>query len=83
MLSPGDAVAESVSLLMIEFLSWVASRPRTYAETMDAWRSHCPRQTIWEDAQIEGLVQLEGAGNLNERRVVLTEEGRALLNGKA
>ena len=76
-------MAESVSLLMIEFLSWVSSRPRTYAETMDAWRSHCPRQTIWEDAQIEGLVQLEGAGNLNERRVVLTEQGRALLNGKA
>jgi len=76
-------VAESVSLLMIEFLSWVSSRPRTYAETMDAWRSHCPRQTIWEDAQIEGLVQLEGAGNLNERKVVLTEQGRVLLNGKA
>ena len=76
-------MAESVSLLMIEFLSWVSSRPRTYAETMEAWRSHCPRQTIWEDAQIEGLVQLEGAGNTNERRVVLTEQGRALLNGKA
>ena len=76
-------MAESLSLLMIEFLSWVSSRPRTYAETMDAWRSHCPRQTIWEDAQIEGLVQLEGAGNTNERRVVLTEQGRALLNGKA
>ncbi len=76
-------MAESVPLLMIEFLSWVSSRARTYAETMDAWRSHCPRQTIWEDAQIEGLVQLEGTGNTNERKVVLTEQGRALLNGNA
>ena len=82
-MGPGGAVAESVSLLMIEFLSWVSGRPRTYAETMDAWRSHCPRQTIWEDAQIEGLVRLEGGGNTNERRVVLTDQGRALLNGKA
>jgi len=50
-------------------LVWVAARPRTYDETMEAWRSHCPRHTIWEDACIDGLVevidgrvQLTGAG---------------------
>ena len=75
-------MTEPVPLLMIEFLSWVSSRERTYAETMEAWRSHCPRQTIWEDAQIGGLVELNGAGNMNERRVVLTVQGRALLNGR-
>ena len=55
--------------LVRELLVWVAARPRTYDETMEAWRSHCPRHTIWEDACIDGLVevidgrvQLTGAG---------------------
>ena len=52
-------MSESVNLLMLEFLDWISTRPRTYAETMDAWQSHCPRQTIWEDAIIDGLIQLK------------------------
>ena len=74
-------MAEAVALLMVQFLSWVSGAPRSYAETMEAWRSHCPRQTIWEDAQIEGLVQLESAPSLSECKVVLTPRGKALLNG--
>ena len=41
---------DSQSLLMLEFLDWVSSRRRTYAEAMEAWRSTCPRHTVWEDA---------------------------------
>ena len=44
---------------MIQFLAWVADRPRTYAQTMEAWRSTCPRLSVWEDAIIEGLVRIE------------------------
>ncbi len=44
---------------MLEFLTWVADRRRTYDEAMEAWQSHCPRQTIWEDAIIDGLIQIE------------------------
>jgi len=29
-------MSDSPSLIMIQFLSWVADRPRSYAETMDA-----------------------------------------------
>ncbi len=76
-------MAEAVALLMIEFLSWVASGQRTYADAMEAWSSHYPRHTVWEDAQIEGLIQLERAASMGECRVVLTPRGRALLNGKA
>jgi hypothetical protein len=76
-------MAQAVALLMIEFLSWVASGQRSYADVMEAWSSHCPRQTVWEDAQIERLVQFECAASMNECRVVLTSRGRALLNGKA
>lgn len=64
------------SLIMIQFLSWVADRPRSYAETMEAWRTNCPRLSVWEDAVIDNLVRLEGEGG---RMVRLTERGAALL----
>src|SRR3974390_2459130 len=67
---------EQPSLIMIQFLTWVADRPRNYAQTMDAWRSSCPRLSVWEDAIIEGLVRIEGDGN---RTVRLTKHGMAVL----
>jgi hypothetical protein len=56
----------------LELLRWLAERPRTYAETMEAWTSHCPRLTVWEDALAAGLVRVDG------RDVRLTAAGRAL-----
>src|SRR5262249_48679764 len=58
----GNPVPEPVSPLMLEFLAWVASRPRTYDEARDAWRTTCPRHTVWEDALIEGLIQVATRG---------------------
>lgn len=69
-------MSDSPSLIMIQFLTWVADRPRSYAETMDAWRTSCPRLSVWEDAVIADLVRLEGEGS---RAVKLTERGAALL----
>jgi hypothetical protein len=69
-----------VESLMSQFVEWVAKQPRTYAETMEAWRTHCPRFTIWEDAIADELVTVESVGSsLKEARVVLTARGRALL----
>ena len=48
----------------LELLDWLDSRERSYAETMEAWRSHCPRLTIWEDAISDGLVRVERGGVL-------------------
>jgi len=70
---------ESQSTLLIEFLSWVAARRRTYDEAMEAWQSHCPRATIWEDAVIAGLVELETGSNDRDPDVVLTPQGRSIL----
>jgi hypothetical protein len=67
-----------VSALTIQFLTWVASRPRTRSDVMDAWRSTCPMNSVWEDAVIEGLVSLDPAGN-----VALTTLGRAALERAA
>ena len=70
---------ESVNLLMLEFLTWISTRRRTHAETMEAWRSTCPRHTAWEDALADGLIQIEGP--LHQLDVILTDRGRAMLNG--
>jgi len=64
------------SLIMLQFLAWVADRPRNYRDTMEAWHSTCPRLSVWEDAIIDGLVRLE---NNADRAVTLTPHGRAAL----
>jgi hypothetical protein len=65
----------------VELLSWLASRTRTYAETMEAWHSHCPRLTVWEDALIGGLVRIERSES-NVSTVAITEAGLATLSGR-
>ena len=67
--------------LQLQFLDWVAARPRSYGETMDAWRTSCPRLSVWEDALQESLVRVEGAaaGGQAGTRVLLTEAGRLRL----
>jgi hypothetical protein len=57
----------------LELLAWIADAPRSYAETLDVWRSSCPRLTVWEDAVHERLVTVRG------RSVLLTPEGRTAL----
>jgi len=69
-------MALPVSALTLQFLDFLADRPRSYEETMEAWRSACPRMTIWEDALADGLVVYEAA---TTKLVRLTPKGRALL----
>jgi hypothetical protein len=65
---------------VLELLDWLAREPRTHRETIEAWGSHCPRATPWEDAQTSGLVQVtrsrDADGGL---AVVLTRRGQAAL----
>ena len=70
-------VEPAVSALMIQFLGWIADRPRSRSEVMEAWRSSCPRLTIWEDAIIEGLVRIDPH---SKTLVLLTEQGRTMLD---
>jgi hypothetical protein len=72
---------EPISLLMLEFLTWVSSRHRSYDQATEAWRTTCPRHTVWEDAFIEGLVQVENGNAQDQCRVILTPRGRAILDG--
>jgi hypothetical protein len=70
-------LATSVDAPMREFLTWVVRCPRTYSDAMDAWGSHCPRFTVWEDALAAGLVQVETAG------IRLTPLGQSALSAIA
>lgn len=58
-----------------QMLEWIAARPRDYAEVMEAWRTSCPRLSIWEDACAEGLIAYAaGTG-----RIILSDAGEAFL----
>jgi hypothetical protein len=68
--------------LILDFLEWIGGGPRPYAEVMEAWRTSCPRLTVWEDAIDRGFVvraHANGAG----RKIVLTEAGRDVLRANA
>jgi hypothetical protein len=73
----GGCVAANLGQL----LGWVAARPRRYGETMEAWRTSCPRLSAWEDAVEAGLVRVaaESGQGYAEARVELTESGAARL----
>lgn len=75
-------MAAPISLLMREFLTWIALRPRTCAEALEAWRSTCPRHTVWEDAPIDGFIRIDGEGPLSQAGVTLTPRGSAVLWGR-
>ena len=67
-------MASEAKLLTLQFLKWVAERPRSYAEVRAAWSSTCPLNCAWEDAITDDLVE-HGADGL----LALTTRGRARL----
>ena len=73
-------MTETVEALVLDLLEWLASKDRTYEETMDAWRTSCPRLPVWEDATGRGLVETTLA---NGRPLVkVTPAGFAFLKEK-
>jgi hypothetical protein len=66
--------------LTIQFLIWLSEAPRTYGEAMEAWRTSCPRLSIWEDAIRDDLIRIENDREpMREAIVKLTGRGSALL----
>lgn len=52
-------MASHLDALIGDLVTWVASEPRPYIQVMDAWRTSCPRLTVWEDAVDRGFVVTE------------------------
>lgn len=69
-----DQVVES---LILDLLEWLAKRDRGYEETMEAWRTSCPKLPVWEDATDRGLVCFDVARG--KRIIRVTSSGLALL----
>ena len=70
--------AQTLDPLILDLVEWVAREPRVYSELIDAWRTSCPRLTVWEDAVERGFVQRVGA-SLPSTMVHVTDAGRAFL----
>lgn len=71
--------ASAANASLLEFLEWISRSRRTYSEAMDAWKTHCPRLSIWEDALAAGLVEIRRSGAGSGSTVALTEAGKAVL----
>jgi D-3-phosphoglycerate dehydrogenase len=73
-------MTDTVENLILDLVEWVGRGERTHQETMDAWRTSCPRLPVWEDAIERGLVEMASA---NGRSVVrATPAGLVLLKEK-
>jgi hypothetical protein len=80
--SPEASEKAAAAALTLQFLAFVADG-RSYGETMEAWRSTCPRMPIWEDAVRDGLVRIENGGAMKSSRIVLTARGQEKLSRNA
>ncbi|MCW5771207.1 MAG: hypothetical protein KIT16_06190 [Rhodospirillaceae bacterium] len=66
--------------LILDLVEWVAKEPRSYDDVLEAWRTSCPRLTVWEDAVERGYVAripVPGTRGL----VQVTPQGLAFLCG--
>jgi len=62
------------SPLVLDLLEWLAAGPRPYGEVMEAWRTSCPRLSIWEDSVDAGLA-VRRAGGPEGATVKITADG--------
>jgi hypothetical protein len=79
----GDAVRASTGApeqLVADLVRWVAVEPRPYREALEAWRTSCPRLTVWEDAIDRGLIERSPSPSGPVLRV--TQAGERLLAGE-
>jgi hypothetical protein len=57
----------------VQLLEWIAEQSRSYPETIEAWKTSCPRLAVWEDALADDLVRVDRGC------VLLTAAGTELL----
>ena len=75
-------MSATLTPLILDFLAWLAVEPRCYEDVMEAWRTSCPRLTVWEDAVDQDFVARRRSDGL--LLVELTPTGRRFLeqNGR-
>lgn len=68
--------------LILDLIEWLGAKSRPYPEVMNAWRTSCPRLTIWEDATDLGYVVVHSRDRRGELWVSATSGGRQFLAGR-
>ena len=71
-------MADPVDALVLDLLEWIGPRARPYPEVIAAWRTSCPRLTVWEDANARGYVTQERSAT-GEAVISVSASGRAAL----
>ncbi|HVF63012.1 MAG TPA: hypothetical protein VNE58_03350 [Casimicrobiaceae bacterium] len=71
-------MSDAVDALVLDLLEWIGPRPRPYTEVIEAWRTSCPRLTVWEDANARGYVTHERSAKAGAL-VAVSAAGRAAL----
>jgi len=63
----------TVTAATLQLLVWIAEQSRSYGETIEVWKTSCPRLAVWEDTLADGLVRIDRGS------VLLTAAGEKLL----
>ena len=71
-------MTEATDALVLDLVEWIAREPRLYSEVIEAWRTSCPRLTIWEDAVDRGYVTRQPVAG-HGVRIATTEGGEKFL----
>jgi hypothetical protein len=64
-----------------DLLEWAAKEPHACAQTMDAWRTSCPRLAVWEEAVDDGYVARRPDAAAGRLAIVVTPSGQDFLYG--
>lgn len=56
------AATATVDALILDLLEWIGPNARPYAETLEGWRTSCPRLPVWEEANDRGFIAWREAG---------------------
>lgn len=63
--------------LILDLVEWLAPESRRYEDVMSAWKTSCPRLTVWEDAVDARLVSVTYGST--GKIVSVTDKGRDFL----
>lgn len=69
---------ETLTPLVLDFLEWLNTQSRPYDTVMEAWRTSCPRLTVWETALEEGFVRRRHTAG-EPMWIDLTDKGKGFL----
>jgi hypothetical protein len=72
---------DALDSLILDFLEWVGKSNRTYKETLETWKTSCPKLPVWEEALQRGLVETQSNSN-SGAFVRLTAKGTETLKNQ-